>query len=268
MVELEQIVTVDSIDGDNNNNKEHAQQEQKDQTCKRIVIACVHLNWEHENLKLLQTIKLLEELTAFRHHIEKHSENESPPAASPHHHRLHQAAVLPPPPPVILCGDFNSDPASAVYGLLTQGKAKLAAILSRSLRNKLERRHVLPHTKRFEPMVSTYREVLGKEPPYTNYKPDWKATLDYIFYCSGSNNNTKTKQKQEEEDHICRPNVTQLRPVQVLDVPSEDLLLSLGTLPNRIFSSDHLMLWCKFSWAHYSGAAATADASNDERVNE
>lgn len=124
--------------------------------------------------------------------------------------------------PLLLCGDFNSEPYSAVYEYLIQGAIQ-------TLRPELD---VAEHGTRVLPMdlqsyghnielASAMSTVFGGEPYFTNYTAKFKGTLDYIFY-------TPSK----------------LRILAVSDMPEEyDLIATSGDgLPSSCYPSDHLML--------------------------
>ncbi|OQR95349.1 carbon catabolite repressor protein [Thraustotheca clavata] len=82
--------------------------------------------------------------------------------------------------PIIICGDFNSEPTSAAYELLSQ--------------NHVQRDHpelkplveVAPITKFSHsiPFASAYATVFGSEPEYTNYTGNWVGVIDYIWFSS------------------------------------------------------------------------------------
>ncbi|KAL6071600.1 CCR4-NOT transcription complex subunit 6-like [Balamuthia mandrillaris] len=341
MVELQQLC--------NNHEKEARNEEEREgegeESGTSLVVACVHLNWEWEDLKLLQTLKLMEELTSFRgKYIHQKKENREP--------------LL----PLLLCGDFNAMPPSCcgrtnkhenethnetehksknengkrnteegdehekqekeeeehtqkekekgtekeekeekeeknngtdkanqmeteidgeVYQMLTTGVIDLSGLAP-----KLRQRLRLPlhvtlaqhkghkgesneeptksrtntktkQQKRKLPSVaSAYKEVLGMEPPFTNRKPNFRGTLDYIFYSRDSEEAGEGEQEG-----------TLLVPTAVLDVPSEKLVLELGALPNRVWSSDHLMLWASFLVLQRCGHTDTKQAITNKLNN-
>ncbi len=67
------------------------------------------------------------------------------------------------------------------------------------------------------PFRSAYASILGREPPFTNFKPSFKATLDYIFFDS-----------------------SHLRVLAVSPLPEKkDLEMEIG-LPSSKHGSDHL----------------------------
>lgn len=84
-----------------------------------------------------------------------------------------------------------------------------------------EWRPTLPH-----PMKSAYAVVNGSEPSFTNWNqsrenPEFKDTLDYIFFAGSG-----------------------LKPTEVLKLPEED---KVGPYPTLEQPSDHVMLAATFA---------------------
>jgi CCR4-NOT transcription complex subunit 6 len=129
--------------------------------------------------------------------------------------------------PVIITGDFNSLPDSAVYQFLSQGFVDpnhLELFYSSkdkedTKKNKLKGSHRQPYF-----LQSVYGQYFkGSEPPFTNYQEKFQGTLDYIFY-----------EKQN------------LLPTSLLELPSVESVSVESYLPNSITSSDHISLQCNF----------------------
>ncbi|CAM9715935.1 unnamed protein product, partial [Phaeothamnion confervicola] len=120
--------------------------------------------------------------------------------------------------PLMVMGDFNSDPSSAVYELLSlrgvsHGHPDLASDPCSVLPDPSDLAHGIE-------LQSAYAVVLGAEPEYTNYTRTFKGTLDYIWYSPGH-----------------------LRPLAVSPVPTpEDIHKCGDSMPNVQASSDHVML--------------------------
>lgn len=137
----------------------------------RLIVANTHIHWdpEHRDVKLVQVAMLADE-------IEKIAERFArlPP-------RLDQASA----PtygkgqnvPTIFCGDLNSIPSSGVYDFLSKGALNhkhddfgdyiYGAYTTDGLRHNMS-------------LKSAYASI--GELPFTNYTPDFKGVLDYIFY--------------------------------------------------------------------------------------
>ena len=124
--------------------------------------------------------------------------------------------------PLIICGDFNSTPDTAVYDLLSRqsvhpGHPDVNVATNEDIPNVLLDPSLITHS--FQ-LGSAYQTVLGDEPWVTNYSQNFKGVLDYIWYSA--------------------PN---LRPLAVAPVPEEKELTKHGeALPNTEYSSDHIML--------------------------
>lgn len=148
------------------------------------------------------------------------------------------------PLPLILAGDFNALPSSAIYQLITTGSVKSMhpdTVIPRELAQagmkmpnfepdttqQLQSKAALNHPLE---LSSAYRRVLGAEPDFTNVegasslgRAPFIGTLDYIFHTG------------------------QLQPLQVLRLPSLSLIQKEGNLPSSRFASDHLPLVAIFA---------------------
>eukprot|EP01125_Pyxidicula_operculata_P015564 TRINITY_DN5297_c0_g1_i1.p1 TRINITY_DN5297_c0_g1~~TRINITY_DN5297_c0_g1_i1.p1 ORF type:complete len:513 (+),score=98.64 TRINITY_DN5297_c0_g1_i1:658-2196(+) len=124
----------------------------------------------------------------------------------------------PPELPMIVCGDFNSSPSSAVYQLLGTKKVKAdhsdfckqdyGGYTQKGLEHSLN-------------LSSAYGTVTG-EPAFTNYTDDFAGVLDYIWFTDET-----------------------LSAERVLIPHGEDIVLNLnGALPNPYMCSDHIPLVC------------------------
>jgi len=122
---------------------------------------------------------------------------------------------------LIVCGDFNSEPESAVHELLTEG------CLTRhhpELDDEDDNVRILPdHNEIYHnlDLASAMQTALGHEPAYTNYTWDWKGTLDYLLYSP-----------------------MRIRLMAVAALPTEaDIAPESGRgLPSAVYPSDHMML--------------------------
>lgn len=122
--------------------------------------------------------------------------------------------------PLMICGDFNSEPDSAVYQLLgEQGISPGHPEVENDPLNVLPDPSQISHSL---DLVSVNYSVSGMEPAYTNYTATFKGTLDYMWY-------TPSK----------------LRVLTTASIPDEEVLTAAGeALPNTQFPSDHLSLCC------------------------
>eukprot|EP00538_Stauroneis_constricta_P011328 CAMPEP_0119553888 /NCGR_PEP_ID=MMETSP1352-20130426/6516_1 /TAXON_ID=265584 /ORGANISM="Stauroneis constricta, Strain CCMP1120" /LENGTH=637 /DNA_ID=CAMNT_0007600371 /DNA_START=503 /DNA_END=2416 /DNA_ORIENTATION=+ len=128
--------------------------------------------------------------------------------------------------PLIICGDFNSTPDTAVYDLLARqtvhpGHPDVNVELGENCPNVLPNAMNITHS--FD-LGSAYETVLGEEPKQTNYTLNFKGVLDYIWYSS-----------------------LNLKPIAVAPIHDESVLTRHGeALPSTEFSSDHIMLITDF----------------------
>jgi CCR4-NOT transcription complex subunit 6 len=165
----------------------------------QICVANTHLysNKDFPDVKLWQSWQLLQELESFV---------------------VNRGTNL----PLIICGDFNSTPDTAVYDLLSRqtvhpGHPDVNVATSEDIPNVLPDAMSITHS--FQ-LGSAYQTVLGEEPWVTNYTQNFKGVLDYIWYSA--------------------PN---LRPIAVAPIPDEKELTKTGeALPSTEYSSDHIML--------------------------
>jgi len=165
----------------------------------QVCIANTHLysNKEFPDVKLWQAWQLLQELENFA---------------------MSRGTSL----PLMICGDFNSSPDSAVYDLLMQqnvhpGHPDVNVVTGNDCPNVLPDAINITHSFH---LGSAYQSVLGEEPQQTNYTLNFKGVLDYICYSRQT-----------------------LRPLSASPVPDETVLTRHGdALPSTEFSSDHIML--------------------------
>lgn len=170
-----------------------------------IVVANTHLYWDPDltDVKLFQIDVFMQELEV-----------------------LIQSRRLGPDVPLILAGDFNSEPVSSVYELISTGTCSLSkpditgdpynVLASCRLQHNLHVR-------------SSY-SATGAEPAYTNYTHSFVGVLDYIWYGAES-----------------------VVPTAIMEIPDESLLFGKESetdsgqgLPNAHWSSDHVALGVEF----------------------
>jgi CCR4-NOT transcription complex subunit 6 len=165
----------------------------------QVCIANTHLysNKDFPDVKLWQSWQLLQELESFI---------------------MTRGSHL----PLIICGDFNSTPDTAVYDLLSRqqvhpGHPDVNISTNDDVPNVLPDAMSITHSFN---LGSAYQAVLGDEPWVTNYTQNFKGVLDYIWYSAQN-----------------------LRPLTVAPIPDEAQLTRYGeALPSTEYSSDHIML--------------------------
>lgn len=176
---------------------------------RRLCVANTHL-YSHKDFsdtKLWQALHLTRELDRFLH-------------SRPHRDHL----------PLVLAGDFNSAPQSAVHDFLLHAHVDPSHHDLRPDAPPGSRRpsNVLPPDPRDIShrlnLASAYNTLLGAEPPYTNFTKHFRGTLDYILY-----------------------DPTALRCLAVAEIYDKDEITNAGdALPNAQFPSDHVMLIADF----------------------
>ncbi|EZG44351.1 endonuclease/exonuclease/phosphatase family protein [Gregarina niphandrodes] len=149
-------------------------------------------------------------------------------------------------PGLVVCGDFNSTPHSAVYELVTRGACdarhpELQTSEVCSWLQEVELGHGLSLSSSYSavspPLTSTLPIVGGRrvdlEPEFTNYTHEYVGCLDYIFF-----------------DHRAMRAQGTLELVSELQLLKEahSLQQSDWVLPSPQRPSDHLPLLCKFEW--------------------
>ncbi|CAG9825169.1 unnamed protein product [Phaedon cochleariae] len=110
---------------------------------------------------------------------------------------------------VIFCGDFNSNPSKSLFPFMIQGKIHPSH--EDCLKISPNGRALLHHDFYFDSACETSK--------YTNYTPDYKGCLDYIFIENGK-----------------------LSIENVVPLPDEEELSKHEGLPNKYYPSDHLPL--------------------------
>ena len=200
-----------------------------------IVVANPHMTWDPAfvDVKLVQTALLMDELGR------RYRRTLSSAAAS----ATNGAAGGPglagggnPSPPIVICGDFNSLPGSAVYqyvahGHLAKGHVDLAG------------RSYGPYTDedlhhRFR-LASAYA-ALG-ELPFTNRTPGFTGTIDFVWYTT-------------DRLSVCG----------VLGPVPQDYSDRIVGMPNAHFPSDHVSLCVELAFLAKPGAGAGGKGDDRE----
>ncbi|TMW57302.1 hypothetical protein Poli38472_003227 [Pythium oligandrum] len=123
--------------------------------------------------------------------------------------------------PIIFCGDFNSEPTSAVYELMTRNHVSIDHPDLQELTDLFASMDLDHHIG----FGSAYASVFGAEPEYTNYTGHWTGVADYVWYT---------------------PEL--LTPFAGLKVHPPEVLESYSktALPNCQYTSDHVPLCLDF----------------------
>ncbi|KAL2820211.1 Endonuclease/exonuclease/phosphatase [Aspergillus cavernicola] len=213
------------------------------QTGSRFIIVNAHLYWDpaFKDVKLIQTAILMEEITklsdtyskwpacldktAFRF-SEAEGESQVMPEPAPSMEYTSGDQI-----PLFMCGDFNSSPGSPAYNLIANGHlTEEHPDLEKRMYGNLSR---IGMTHPFK-MKSAYSAI--GEMSFTNYTPDFKAILDYIWYTSNS-----------------------LHVSALLGEVDKNYLQKVPGFPNYHFPSDHIALFAEFSVKGKKGKVVEAD---------
>ncbi len=167
----------------------------------QVCIANTHLysNKDYPDVKLWQSWQLLQELETFV---------------------MSRGTNL----PLMICGDFNSTPDTAVYDLLSRQAVHPGhPDVNRNNDDNDLTPSILPDAMSIShsfQLGSVYNTVIGEEPHATNYTAMFKGVLDYMWYSAQN-----------------------LRPLSAAPIPDPTVLTKYGeALPSTQYSSDHIML--------------------------
>jgi len=120
--------------------------------------------------------------------------------------------------PILVCGDFNSTQNSGVVDLLTQGSLSKSHADLGGLTYGDFTRHGMTHPFSFK---SSYQNI--GELPFTNWTPDFREVIDYIWYST-----------------------TALQVTGVLGAVDPNYMTRVPGFPNYHFPSDHLLLMAEY----------------------
>lgn len=166
----------------------------------QVCIANTHLysNKDFPDVKLWQSWQLLQELETFV---------------------MSRGTNL----PLMICGDFNSTPDTAVYDLLSRQAVHPGHPDVNMNNNDDSTPSILPDAMSIShsfQLGSVYNTVIGEEPHATNFTACFKGVLDYMWYSAQN-----------------------LRPLSAAPIPEKSVLTKHGqALPSTQYSSDHVML--------------------------
>jgi CCR4-NOT transcription complex subunit 6 len=120
--------------------------------------------------------------------------------------------------PMIICSDMNSTLDSGVYDLVTQGSLSNSHPDLGNHQYGDFTRNGMSHPFSLKSSYSTIGEL-----PFTNYTPDFKEVIDYVWFSSNS-----------------------LSVAGLLGEVDTDYMKRVPGFPNYHFPSDHLALWVEF----------------------
>lgn len=242
-----------------------------------VVNTHIYSNQSFPDVKLWQTWTLLQEID----HVVNLFQSQQAQAQQQQVHTTggSTSAMISQELGIVICGDFNSEPSSAVYELLKYGQIESnhpELSVSSSGRDESSggnggsaagydggaggydggggggrggrgSTRILPdldsihHNLDLSSMMDT---VFGNEPMFTNYTTNYKGTLDYVFFTPST-----------------------IKVLAANAMPDEPSLRQIngGGMPNVRYPSDHLMLCCDLSLAVNvtpNGAMTSSNNSN------
>lgn len=140
--------------------------------------------------------------------------------------------------PLLVCGDFNSIPDSAVYEYLRHGTVRRDHEDFKSDAVGILENLNIGHTLR---MATAYETCNGREAQYTNYTEDFKGTLDYIWFSSDT-----------------------ISVLAISQVDDESQLQQETALPSSTRPSDHVSLVATFMFREPDAAQGTAPPGHQQ----
>jgi CCR4-NOT transcription complex subunit 6 len=214
----------------------------------RLIVVNAHIHWDpaYKDVKLIQAAILMEEVTQLAERYAK-----IPPCTDKTAFRFAESedrsesqettTTVDPAPsveyssgsqiPLVICGDFNSSPVSAVYDLLSRGVLREEhPDLEKRLYGNLSR---VGMTHPFS-LKSAYAAI--GELSFTNYTPEFTDVIDYIWYSSNA-----------------------LHVTGLLGEVDKEYLQRVPGFPNYHFPSDHLALLAEFSVKGKRGKVVEVD---------
>ena len=163
------------------------------ETGTRVIVSNAHLTWDpaYSDVKLVQAALMMEEVEKMAASFAKYPPRLPPSttgAANGSASGENNASSRPPPIysdgtkiPVLVCGDYNSIPASGVCEFLSQGNVPpdhpdFLSHLYGKYTSEGPRHHL--------GMKSAYSAI--GELPMTNFTSNFQGVLDYIWYSTGN----------------------------------------------------------------------------------
>ncbi|KAK4553429.1 Glucose-repressible alcohol dehydrogenase transcriptional effector [Recurvomyces mirabilis] len=202
-------------------------------TGSRLIVVNTHLAWEgwQADVKLVQVGVLMDQLTKLTERYAKWEpctdkelfkfaamdrEDGLPEPRVEHAPSMKYDA--PTQIPLLVCGDFNSLGDSGVYDLITQGSLSSSHSDFGDHKYGDFTRNGISHPFSFKSVYSN----IGNW-PWTNYTPDFREIIDYVWYSTNS-----------------------LQPTGLLGEVDQEYMKRVPGFPNWHFPSDHLALFAEF----------------------
>lgn len=198
-------------------------------TGSRLIVANTHVYWNpaYTDVKIVQVAILLEQVTKlaekwskwppctdkepFRFANGDHEEDQKQPPMEPGPSLEYSNG---PQIPLVLCGDYNSQPGSAVYNLISQGALSNSHVDIADFKYGNFTRDGVSHPFSLKSCYSNIGEL-----DFTNYTPPFTGVLDYVWYSTNS-----------------------LQVAGLLGEFDKEYLSRVPGFPNYHFPSDHVAL--------------------------
>lgn len=203
-------------------------------TGSRLIVVNTHLAWEGwlPDVKIIQVAILMEQLAKLAEtysrwppckdkEVYKYAAEDSADGVEvprPEHApsmKYDDATQI----PLLVCGDFNSTSDSGVYDLITQGSLSNSHADLGTQKYGDFTRNGMSHPFSMKSAYSNIRDW-----PWTNYKPDFREVIDYVWYSTNA-----------------------LQVTGLLGEVDADYIRKVPGFPNWHFPSDHLALWAEFA---------------------
>lgn len=203
-------------------------------TGSRMIVANTHLTWEpwYSDIKIVQVAIMME-------HLAKLSEKYAkwPPCTDKELFKyanedsadgVEVAKMVPGPSmkyddsthiPLLVCGDFNSTKESGVYDLITSGSLSNSHVELGNNNYGNFTRQGMSHPFSLKSAYSHIGEL-----PFTNYTPDFRQVIDWVFYSQ-----------------------TSMSVTGLLGQVDTNYMRRVPGWPNHYFPSDHLPLLMQFA---------------------
>lgn len=148
----------------------------------RLIVANAHIHWDHDfrDVKLVQVAMLLDELDHIAERFARLPPRFDLAVQAPSYKEGGGSKI-----PTIISGDFNSVPDSGVYEFLSKGKVEAK---HEDFGEYIYGKYTTEGLTHQLNLKSSYNAI--DELPFTNYTPNFKGVIDYIWHTSNTLNVT------------------------------------------------------------------------------
>lgn len=218
------------------------------QTGSRMMVANTHLTWEpwFSDIKIVQVAILMEHLVKCSEEYAKWPACKDKELFKYANEDSEDDGVTPEPGPsmkyddsrdipLLVCGDFNSTRDSGVYDLITQGSLSNSHAELGNQKYGDFTRHGMNHPFSLKSAYSHINEL-----PFTNYTPDFRKVIDWVFYSTNS-----------------------IQVTGLLGEVDPEYMRRVPGWPNHYFPSDHLPLMMEFAIKERKDRKAVTEVAAD-----